>query len=411
MKALASSQRFKFIVFFIFIYLIMFVFKDKLNVTLYQDEFHFFETTQKFSNYIIPPISYLEHYPELNTPLPFMIGGWWINLWGDTIQNLRILTFLLSFAIIALFIWESPKESNKLWVCVLGLWLFPNYYLCTVYYYTDMFAILFLLGGIISYLQGRHFLSGFLMVLAICCRQYMIAFPIAILANEVVGIFLSQRYSLKKSLKELLSKKYLMVYILAFLSIIPWVILWGGFAPADEMKRQHYDSTLTYKGGFVLYSSAVVAFYFVIPEILLMRKINVLSHFVRSNRVVSVLCLLVVGFLVCFTPAVQTYNPYFTWKFLGYLDMGLVKIGVPEFIKQIIFGLLMFLALIRFLSGGLNISTWVFIINGILLGKAQLSWDKYSLPTVVILWFLVLVEEKYFNQPSNLDKKYEISHV
>lgn len=389
----------------------MFVFKDKLNVSLYQDEFHFFETTKAFSSYIIPPVSYLEHYPELNTPLPFIIGGWWINLWGDTIQNLRILTFLLSFTIIAFFIWQSPKDSNKLWVCVLGLWLFPNYYLCTVYYYTDMFAILFLLGGMVSYLQERHFLSGFLMILSICSRQYMIAFPVAILANEIVRIFITNGYSLKNTFIESVSRKYLFIYILAFLSIVPWVLLWGGFAPADEMRRQHYDSTLTYKGGFVLYSSAVVAFYFVIPEILLMRKINILVHFVRSNRVVSALCLLVVGLLVCFMPAVQTYNPYFTWRFLGYLDMGLVKIGVSEVVKQIVFGLLMFLALIRFLSGGLNLSTWVFIINGILLGKAQLSWDKYSLPTVVTLWFLVLVEEKYSSQLSNLDKKYEISHV
>ncbi|MGX7690192.1 hypothetical protein ACWA1C_23690 [Flectobacillus roseus] len=383
----------------------MFVLKDKLNVSLYQDEFHFFETTKIFSSYFIPPISYLEHYPELNTPLPFIIGGWWINLWGDTIQNLRILTLLLSFAIVTTFIWQSPKDSNKLWVCVLGLWLFPNYYLCTVYYYTDMFAILFLLAGIISYLQERHFISGLLIALSICCRQYMIAFPVAIVVNEIVRIFIMNEYSLKNTYLEAVSKKYLFIYIVAFLSIVPWVLLWGGFAPAEEMKRQHYDSTLTYKGGFVLYSSAVVAFYFVIPEILLRRRLNVLVQYVRNNKVLSILCLLMIGLLVCFMPAVQTYNPYFTWRFLGYLDMGLVKIGIPELFKQIIFGLLMFLALIRFLSGGLTLSTWVFIINGILLGKAQLSWDKYSLPTVVILWFLVLVEEKYSSHLSSLDKK------
>lgn len=381
-------------VFFIFclLYCLILVFKKFFSESFYQDEIHFFATTLLFSKQPIPSIELLQNYPELNTPVPFILGGWVINIFGANIQALRWLTFSISFIIVNLFIWFSPPKSSKLWWCLAGLWLFPNFYLCSVYFYTDMYAIIFVLMGVILYIKKKHFFSGVLFIIGICSRQYMLAFPVAILMYEAYSLYLEKK-NIGAILKAILDRKYWIWYILAVLTIIPWLMLWGGFAPAAEMQRQYYDKISTYKGGFVLYVSSITAIYFVIPEALLSRKWNYYITFPRKNTIQFAIYVVIVLLVISFFPAHQTYNPYFTWPYLGYVDQGFTMLGLSGFAKQSIFGVLMLLSLMRFVRKDLTLSSWIFIINTLLLGKAQLSWDKYSMATIVLLWFLVLIEK------------------
>ena len=55
----------------------------------------------------------------------------------------------------------------------------------------------------------------------------------------------------------------------------------------------------------------------------------------------------------------------------------------------------MLLTLMRFVSPVFNLSSWVVVINILLLGKAQLSWDKYSLPMIMVLWFLTMFNNQW----------------
>lgn len=374
-------------------YTVILLHKNFLNVYWYRDEWHFFETTIRFSKQIVPSLNLLKNYAELNTPLPFIIGGWWANIFGQNIQTLRILTFLLSFFVTNLFIWQSRVSLNKTLICILGLWLFPNYYLCTVYYYTDIFAITAMLLGIIAYLHQRHFFSGLFFIAAICCRQYMIAFPVAIIAYECWGVWIKTN-GIFLTINKLLQRRYLTWYVLACFSLIPWLILWSGFAPAAEMTRQYYDHISTYKWGFVLYASAVVAVYYVIPETIFSRNFRYYLSYPRQNPYLFLIFLVLISTIVVWYPAKQTQNAYFNLPYLGNVDLGLMTVGIKGIFKQITFGLLMLISLMRFVKLDANLGGWVFVVNTLLLGKAQLSWDKYSLPTAVVLWFLMVFNEQ-----------------
>jgi hypothetical protein len=60
-----------------------------------------------------------------------------------------------------LFVWYSPDRTKRFWLCLGGLLIFPNYYLISIYYYTDIFAMVFTLGGVIAYLRKWHWVGVF----------------------------------------------------------------------------------------------------------------------------------------------------------------------------------------------------------------------------------------------------------
>ncbi|KAA6440141.1 hypothetical protein FEM33_05905 [Dyadobacter flavalbus] len=375
------------------LFLIIFLLKDHFTVELYQDEFHYLPTAVLFSHEILPSIDLLKSYNELNTPVPFILGGWVVRIFGENIQHLRLLTFATSFLLLMLFIWNSPDRSKRFWLCLAGLMAFPNYYLCSVYYYTDIFALFFVLAGIIAYLKRMHLGGLLLFVAAVSCRQYMLAFPAAIVAYEFCNVFRSSS-NVRDFINRLLIDKVWIYYAIAVLSIIPWFLLWKGPAPAEVMAQQHYDSDklVKYNFGYVMYACVCLSVYYVIPEVVLTGKAKYFVDYPRRHPRLFVLLLLLVAVMVLFFPARQAHNPYFTWPYLGYIDQFMMTIGITGMIKQLCFGLLMLLALMRFISPQFNLAGWMMVLNTLLLGKAQLSWDKYSLPVIMALWFLTMFD-------------------
>ncbi|GGN14301.1 hypothetical protein GCM10010967_58230 [Dyadobacter beijingensis] len=396
------------------VFIFVFFLKDRFTMDLYQDENHYLPTAALFATEPIPSLHLLQSYNELNTPIPFILGGWTLNLFGEDIQNLRLLTAFTSFALLMLFVWYSPGRTKRFWLCLGGLLIFPNYYLVSVYYYTDIFAMVFTLAGVIAYLRKWHW-AGFLsLAAAVCCRQYMLAFPAAILAFEV---FKNVKWSTNPMvlLKSVFADPAWIWYALAVLSIVPWVMIWHGPAPASVMADQHYDSDklVQYNFGYLMYASVVVAVYYIIPETLVTRRFSHYLSYPRKHPVMFGAFLLILGLIIAFFPAKQAYNPYFTWPYLGYVDELLMKIGISGLLKQLVFGVLALVTLVRFVSPRFTLATWVYVLNVLLLGKAQLSWDKYSLPMIMVLWFLAMYDEHWAlaetrteNEPEAVNLKY-----
>jgi hypothetical protein len=382
-----------FIVFIAFV--AIFVYKQNFTDELYQDEFHYLPTAAFFSKEPIPSLNLLKSYNELNTPLPFILGGWVVNSFGENIQYLRLLTFVVSFSLLMVFIWFSPNNSPRFFLCLGGLVAFPNYYLCSVYYYTDIYAMFSVLCGTVAYLKKKHAVAALFFIIAVSCRQYMLAFPAAILAFELLHPLKNRRVAY--FLKNLLSDKTWIFYAVALLSIIPWLLLWNGPAPASVMAEQYYDSDklINYNFGYVIYSASCLAAYYVIPEVLFTRKYNYFIHYPRLYPWSFLSFLLIIATLITLFPAKQAYNPYFTWPYLGYLDQLLMTVGITGIMKQICFGLLMLITLMRFISPHFNLASCFVITNLLLLGKAQLSWDKYSLPMIMALWFLAMFDSQW----------------
>ncbi|MCE6989084.1 hypothetical protein [Dyadobacter sp. CY323] len=392
--------------FVLLLFVFIFFLKERFTVSLYQDEFHYLPTAVFFSTEPIPSVDLLKSYNELNTPIPFILGGWVVRVFGENIQHLRLLTFFVSFSLLMLFIWNSPANSKRFWLCLAGLMIFPNYYLCSVYYYTDIFAMFFVLGGIVAYLKQAHWAGLLCFAAAICCRQYMLAFPAAVAAFEIVEIF-KRSTDLKTFSANGFKNKTWIYYAAAILSIVPWVVLWGGPAPAPVMAEQHYDSDklIQYNFGYVLYSSVVIAVYYVIPEMVFSGKIKLLLTYPKKYPKPFIACLIIVAALVVIFPAKQAHNPYFTWPYLGYVDQALMSIGVTGFVKQLVFGIFMLITLMRFVVPHINLASWMVLVNVFLLGKAQLSWDKYSLPLIMGLWFLAMFDKQWSlqSQPAEAD--------
>ncbi|MCE7068343.1 hypothetical protein [Dyadobacter sp. CY326] len=394
------------------LFIVIFLVKDRFTMGLYQDEFHYLPTAVLFSSEPIPSINLLTSYNELNTPIPFILGGWVLRVFGEDIQHLRLLTFFTSFCLLMLFVWFSPEKTKRFYLCLGGLLLFPNYYLCSVYYYTDIFAMLFVLAGIVAYLRNAHWISLLSLVAAVACRQYMLAFPAAIAAFE---IFKHLKWSKNPGviLKSIFADKTWIYYFLAVLSIVPWVILWHGPAPAPVMAEQHYDSDklVQYNFGYLMYASVVVAVYYILPEMLITSRFSHFLDYPKRNPKLFIAFLVIIAGIIVFFPAKQAYNPYFTWPYLGYFDQLLMTIGVTGILKQIVFGILMLVTLVRFVSPNFTLSTWMFLLNILLLGKAQLSWDKYSLPMIMALWFLAMYDEHWGLSPSESENKPNVLNV
>ncbi|TKT91757.1 hypothetical protein FDK13_15330 [Dyadobacter frigoris] len=389
-----SSSTLLILVLFSFI----FILKNHLKGDLYQDENHYLPTAVQFSSQPIPSLHLLETYEQLNTPIPFILGGWTIKVFGENIQNLRLLTFCLSFILILIFIWTSPDTTPvRFWLSLCGLLIFPNYYLISVFYYTDIFAMLFVLLGLVYYLRGSHLFGAIFFIAAICSRQYMLAFPAAIVADGLTNS-LRKSASISGFIKNISSNKTWVYYTIAVLSIVPWIILWKGFAPKALMIAQHYaQNQLTdYNPGYVLYAAAIIACYYVIPEAIATRKIHYYIAYPKLHPNYFFTMVFGISLLVYLCPAQQAYNEYFTWPYLGYVDQLMINIGLDGAPKQIIFGLLMLITCMRFISPHINLVSWLFIINTLLLGKAQLSWDKYSLPLIMTLWFLLMFDKYWF---------------
>lgn len=378
------------------VYTIVLVANDFLAFQeLYQDENHYLPTAVMFSHEIIPSLNLLKTYNQLNTPLPFILGGWVIRLLGEDVQYLRLMNFLLSFCVLLLFVWFRTGARGQRWLYLVPLVAMPSFYLCAIHYYTDMAAWLAVLLGMVAYLEQKHFPACVAFAAAIASRQYMLAFPLAIGLFEVLRIWEESKWDIRTLTGKLLADRRWMWYVAAVLSLVPWILLWGGPAPAAIMQEQHYGNAPFYNPGFVIYVSAIAAFYFVIPEALLEKTWSYfISYPARYPRTfVSIVSVVIV--LVVFFPPRQTYNAYFTWPYLGYLDQLLVALRIPGFARNIVFGILMSLTLMRFVNPGkVTLNSLLVAVNILLLGKAQLSWDKYFFPTLMILWFLAMHREE-----------------
>ncbi|NJL87258.1 MAG: hypothetical protein HC886_16825 [Leptolyngbyaceae cyanobacterium SM1_1_3] len=89
-----SKLKFGFIFAIALIYISLFVGLQYLNAPLWWDEKTFWLTTQRyFSDSLLPSLATLKSYPELNTPLPFIIYGALEYLFKDGLFTGRLLNF------------------------------------------------------------------------------------------------------------------------------------------------------------------------------------------------------------------------------------------------------------------------------------------------------------------------------
>jgi hypothetical protein len=69
------------------LFVVVFFLKERFTMEPYQDEHHYLPTAVLFSTEPLPSLNLLQTYNELNTPIPFILGGWALRVFGEDIQK------------------------------------------------------------------------------------------------------------------------------------------------------------------------------------------------------------------------------------------------------------------------------------------------------------------------------------
>ncbi len=338
-----------------------------LRFPIRADELHFWPTSLQLFQNGFPSVDQLRTYNELNTPLPFLIFGGLEYIFHGGIVVGRAINLVSSLAIV-LFIGAASEFSLRSILCAAGLLVFPYCLLVGAHLYTDTLATLLTVAGIALYPRRWHWTAGFCFIMGIACRQYIVAFPLALVAHTLVSQLRSRRVLIEA---ELLSSA------IAALSLAGWYLFFGAAAPQPALQAQHIGVGRFYPE-HGLYFLTCIGVYFVLPECLLFRSAEPL---LRPGPWSFVIALAISG-LFWLSPPIANVVIVPT---MGYFDIAVRSVlSTPA--RLILFWLLAVLACLRLRP--LSLGGLMLYANALILGGAHVAWDKYALPMLAALWLL-----------------------
>lgn len=364
------------------------------------DEIPFWNASLEFSDRLIPTLSSLRNYSELNTPLPFIIYGALERISGRGFIAGRLLNIALLLAVSVAIGWPKPSNyyNQRSLLCLIGLLLFPYNFIYGGRLYTDVIASTFVLLGIVSHQQNRHLLSSISFILAISSRQFMVAFPAAVALYE----FAAALPQLKHPSQIDLSKQQRWLFPLAAtLSLLGWIYLFQGLTPQAEEALTKVDPRVQTTAWAVAPGRAInylssVATYIVIPEFLLFRRWRNFSFSKQQRRLTIVAAAMLVAIAIVSPPLLYARNAI-------NLIAGIFNNTQYEYIGAAIYCLFSLLVIIRFSKPSL-LSVMV-LTNSLIMAKVY-PWDKYLWPFVIVFWYLKAtqpIENQYF-RAANCEK-------
>ena len=331
----------------------------------------FWRTTLRFAQTLFPPIELLRNYGELNTPLPFVMWGALEYLFGQGLWLARLTNLLTSFVLVLLVIRSRPKTGDwRPYAAAAGILLCPYYLFVSVHAYTDIIPTLLVLIGVALHLQRHHVPGAMAFVLAIAGRQYMLTFPAALVAFEL----LRSRDRTRDPIRYLAPAA-------ACASIVGWYLFFGGFGPSGEVAWQGIVTSeparLIPRNS--LYFMACIGLYYGVPSLVVRRDRLKEEVYGLGATLLAVLLLA----LFFFSPPLQNEN--FAIPSMGILDRSLRgATGEPG--RLAVLYLLAVIAAVRVRTSLL--AALLLASNAVLMMKAHIAWDKYALPLVVVLWYL-----------------------
>lgn len=372
-----SWQRFLFLLGIVAVYTALLVGSNYLRWPNWWDENSFWKTSLTFSDRLIPTLDQLRDYRELSTPLPFMIYGALEHLFQGGIFAGRLFNFVLSIGMSVIIGYPHRGKGGKSILCLVGLLLCPYYLWLSGRLYTDIIASFFVLMGFLFYNRDRHLLSGLAFVLGIASRQYVLAFPTAIAAHELISILLSRAkgFELKQHVRWIIPS-------IAASTILGWFYLFNGLAPSSGLAVRStpevQQATWALTPGSGLFFLAIIGLYFVIPEFILFESWPKLKVLEKLKKLRTKHALIAAGLLVLFVlfpPSSHASGNLI--KLAGLLPADFLKIGL--------FYVLAVLTCWRF--SRLELPFWIVLFSSAIMMKAH-PWDRYVLPLVVAFWYL-----------------------
>ncbi len=382
-----SRQKFLFILGITVIYVALLIWLDFLQGPKLWDENTYWATTLQFSDRLIPSLSDLRDYGELNTPLPFIIFGAIEHLFHQGIFAGRLLNLILSISMVFIIGWPSRYKRGRSILCVIGLLLCPYYLFLSGRIYTEMIACFWMLMGLVAYVHDRYILSSLAFLLAIASRQYMLPFPAAIAAYEFIIAIINIRHWHSISIVE---QKRWIVPLVATLSIFGWFYLFQGLAPETALETRSVptvqEAVWTFTPNTAINFLAYIGLYIVIPEFILFHPLSKLQYLRQHWRKVTLISAAFLIVYAVFPPLMAAHGNL----------MNLLQL-LPNHALQmsVLYGLSL-LACLRFFRP--NLMLLMVLFNSLLMTKAY-PWDKYILPLAVAFWYWQSIgaEKKFSN--------------
>jgi hypothetical protein len=342
---------------------------DFLRFPLRADEQHFWPTTLWFFHDGLPTLSELRSYDELSTPLPFLLFGAIAHFTGSGIVVARVVDFVLSAGFVLLI---GAVGRFSLWsgLCALGLIACPYFLAVSTHYYTDMITVAFVGIGLAFHLAKRPFWSGFWFILAIACRQYAVAFPVAILMSNISDAVVTRSARVNSCQ---------VAMMIAIISLGAWYAFFGGPVPQGALASQAVSEVARWYPAHGLYFLACVGLYFVVVEIVIFRS---LSGIARPTWIQLLIAVAMVALFYAFPPSHNVNGGFAT---MGYMDKA-ARFLLGDGERIALFCALALLSCLRFTP--LSLAGTMLYSNAALMIAAPVAWDKYALPLLACFWLL-----------------------
>ncbi|MBI5762710.1 MAG: hypothetical protein HZA51_04210 [Planctomycetes bacterium] len=350
-------------------YLGLFVAADFLQFPIRKDERFFWPVVEQFAASFPPPIALLRDYDSPTTPLLFVVLGAVEHVIGGGIATARAVCLACSLIIAMIVAWPRSDSWSRPALALIGLAACPYFLGTSIHVYTDILASLFGVLGMIGFLNGRHVVAALSFALAIATRQYMVAFPLAMISTTVMDAARGRK----------LERGHVIAYSTAALTLAMWVVFFGGLAPA--MSRQSHlsaDASGHWHVDHSLYFLSCIGAYFVLIEMLLFRKRFSFAAPARALKTATAIAIL---FLIC--PPMGN-APGAGVEAMGYLDKGL-RFLLPDVGRVAVLAVLALLGVQRFAHNRVQLA--LILIQALTLVRSHIAWDKYALPVLVILWY------------------------
>lgn len=336
------------------------------------DEVHYWKTVVSFSAGWIPSLELLRSYPEMNTPLPFWAFGIVERLTHAGVYGGRLVNWILSLSIALLILRSARDKASRPELCVLGLCLCPYYLGSSVLLYTDIMACFFTVLGFYLYRNERHLQSAAAFILALSCRQYVVAFPAAVAVCEL----------LRQGRWVWEPRRQWLAPAVACASLACWYLVFGSLAPQPAYKAWAFDRVLEFLPRQSLYALTCVGIYYVAVEALLFGPRQLMS-LCSTRRVVAIAAALAVLFFI-FPPLGNIHRPKSFWV-MGFFDRFAGAL-MPVEPRIALYWFLAVLAVLRF--SRISLDALCVYFYSLLMTRAYFSWEKYALPLLAVLWFL-----------------------
>ncbi|MFT5696419.1 MAG: hypothetical protein ACI9QQ_002399 [Myxococcota bacterium] len=362
---LSLLTRTRFVAVIIAVYGATWLYTRGLSFPIYNDEVQFWRLTSEFAANWPPSIAEIQNYKEPMTPLSFLVWSFFESLFSGGVQWVRHINFLASFGMLMLVgLHRGSSESTRL--AALGLLAYPYFLPMGMHLYTDLPAALFVL---LAFRMPKHSLAraGYL-TLAVATRQYMVVFPLALVADEIITALRSKNFApLRKSLPN----------AVAAATLLGWVFFFGGLGPDAGLTEwpRHIDNIGVFEPMLGIHFLTTMGIYFVVPEFVLFRRWHFVTEFLTKKSLV-IAAVLLLFYLID--------PPIFGELKQGITGRAAEVLPVP--LRMIVFFVLGWATCIRFAR--IDLAFWVLVMQLLIVLNAFSAWEKYALPVLAVFWFM-----------------------